>query len=451
MSSASAGTRLVTELLGRLRRSGLPISTAQAIMAAQAVAMVPWEKSSVKVALRAVLATTAQERALFERAFESFFHSGVRDLSLKERLSAKGLSEAELLDLREVLEADAGYLSRGATFDQTLYREIAPLLEEAADRRVGPHTYRILGKLGQAQTLAAFEPLKLYLRDAYGEARALEILSILQEEERATAQLVRELVQNALTVTAPAPGATQKLFDTLDPVEFEAVKRSVKRLAESLSTGLRTRKKRLKRRRIDGPRTLRAALQTQGVPLRLLYRSRVRRRPRLVLICDLSDSVRRAARLLLELLAGAHALFQDTRSFVFVSEVYETTTLFVDHGAEEAFQMLASGKYVPTSHLSNYGRALRQFEREHLTAINRDTTVLILGDGRTNFHDPGEHAVRAIQKAARSVYWLVPEARARWREGDSAMHLFEPLVTKAFEVATVAQLEAFARFIARAG
>jgi uncharacterized protein len=441
-----AGTRLTSELLSRLRRSGLAISTAQSLLAAQAMKLVPWDKVSLKTALGAVLATNAKERALFNRAFDAYFARGAHDRSLRERLTSKGLSEAELADIATVLDVEQGYLTRSSNFDQEMNHALRRLIARGADGQAGAHTYRLLGKLGQAETLAALAPLRLFLRDAYGAERAEEILQLLQEEERATAQLVRELVGDALSdAQAPAP----LLNAQMDPTEYEQVKRSVRAIAEKLSAGFRSRKKRMQKRRLDGPRTLRASMQTGGYPLKLHYRSRSKRKPKLVLLCDLSDSVRHAARLLLELIAGAHELFHDTRSFVFVSEVYETTALFRTHSADAAFEQLAAGAHVPTTHISNYGRALGQFAREHLRAIDRDTTVLILGDGRTNFHDPGSAAIQKIRSVARNVYWLVPESRVRWSEGDSAMHVYEPLVTRALEVTTLRQLEDVARMIAR--
>ena len=60
-------------------------------------------------------------------------------------------------------------------------------------------------------------------------------------------------------------------------------------------------------------------------PSRPPRKRRRRDKPRLVLLCDVSDSVRAAARFMLELIYAAQELFDRTRSFVFVSELGETT------------------------------------------------------------------------------------------------------------------------------
>jgi uncharacterized protein len=448
LGRAGAGTLFVNELLFRLRRSGLPISPAQSILCGQALMRIPWERADVKTALGSIVATNARERLVFQRAFDAYFTFQSRELSLRERLLSAGLSEAELLDVTALLQTPHGYLTRGAEFDAALGRELDALTGLNRPAQAGAHTYRILGKLGQSEALRKFEPLRLFLRDAYGEARAALILGILEEEERKVASIVRELTQDTLRIDV-AIGAGADSVLALDPKEFERVKRATQAFAEKLSAGFRARRRKLKKRRLDGPRTFRQAMRTCGLPIELVYRSRSRRRPKLVLICDLSDSVRHAARLLLELVASAHVLFSDTRSFVFVSEVQETTALFHDHGTEEAFRLLASGDHLKATHISNYGRAFRQFVSQHAHTLDRDTTVLILGDGRTNFHDPGLDAVRKLRALSRNVYWLVPEARATWSTGDSAMHIYEPVVSRALEVTTLRDLEEAARMLAR--
>jgi uncharacterized protein len=444
----SPATRFVSELLFRLRRSGLPISPAQSIIAAEALSRFPWQRDSVKTALRSILATSATERAIFDKAFDAYFAVHARDRSLAERLKAQGISEAELNEIAQLLQTQAGYLSRGPEFDAALGQELQKLTGLNRPGQTGLHTYKILGRLGQSAALSAFEPLRLVLGDAYGEERASEILALLEAEEKTTAKMVQELVGETLL---PSVASHTKSADLakLDLLAFEQVKRATKTFADKLSAGFRARRRALQKKRFDGPRTMREALKTGGFAIKLHFRARSKRKPKLLVLCDLSDSVKHAARLLLELIAGTHALFSNTRSFVFVSDIVETTTLFHDHSIEEAFRILASGERMSTSNISNYGRALRQFRTQHLASVDRDTTVLILGDGRTNFHDPGLEAIRAITAAARNVYWFVPETRATWSTSDSAMHLYEPCVTRAFEVTTLRDLEEAARHLTR--
>jgi uncharacterized protein with von Willebrand factor type A (vWA) domain len=167
-----------------------------------------------------------------------------------------------------------------------------------------------------------------------------------------------------------------------------------------------------------------------------------------VLLCDVSDSVRRVATFLLEFVHVAHELFERTRSFVFVSELGETTAIFERETPEVALSRAWSGAVVPITANSNYGRALGAFVREHLREVDRDTTVVVLGDGRTNYHADGAEALDAIRRRARALLWLCPEPPAAWGAGDSAMTRYAERCTEVLSVSTARELEVAARRLA---
>ena len=129
---------------------------------------------------------------------------------------------------------------------------------------------------------------------------------------------------------------------------------------------------------------MRKSLATGGVPFRTMRRDQRRDRPKLVLLCDVSESVRRAARFMLEFVHAIGELFERTRSFVFVSEIGEVTHLFEREPVATAIARAAES-VVNVRENSNYARALRAFEKGYIDAIDRRTTVIILGDGRTNY------------------------------------------------------------------
>jgi len=161
-----------------------------------------------------------------------------------------------------------------------------------------------------------------------------------------------------------------------------------------------------------------------------------------------SDSVRAVAAFLLEFVHAAHDLFDATRSFVFVSEVGETTDLFRRAPVAEAIGAAYGGAVVPVTGNSNYGRALAAFFDRWGEAVDRRTTVVILGDGRTNYLDAKEQYVDRLRERARAVVWICPEPRERWAEGDSAMSRYAPKCTEVLEVRCARDLEHAARRIA---
>ncbi len=135
------------------------------------------------------------------------------------------------------------------------------------------------------------------------------------------------------------------------------------------------------------------------------------------------------------------------RSFVFVGDIGETTDLFRREPVEIALARAYGGGVVSVSGNSNYGRALRSFAERHLREIDRRTTVVILGDGRTNYVDDGAEVLAEIRDRAAALLWLCPEPRSAWGTGDSAMMRYIPASTDALSVMCAQDLESAARRI----
>ena len=186
-------------------------------------------------------------------------------------------------------------------------------------------------------------------------------------------------------------------------------------------------------------------MRTGGAPLDIVRTRRRRNRPKLVVLCDVSDSVRAAAGFLLEFTYAAQELFDRTRTFVFVSDLGETTQLFDHEPVRVAIDRAWRGGVVPAGENSNYGRVLRAFEARHMREIDRATTVVVLGDGRTNYHDASPEVLGRIRARCRALVWLCPEPCGSWATGDSAMARYAPQCTAVHEVSCARDLERAAR------
>ena len=465
-ASSATLVRLVDELLWALRRGGFVISTAQAIDAARAVAAVGLERrSEVRDALSAVVVQRAIDRGRFERTFDRFFAVDAatrRGISLWDRLSAGGFEDAELGVLRELLaqlgaasaedlRALGTLLDRGAELDWALARlGVASGVDAHHAAQLGFLTHRALARVGIGGASRALAWLRSHLVDALGPRGASLADALASELEEARAQ-VRSLVHEsheAAVSDAEQRRSEHRLstlqFAELTDAEIEEVRASVRRFAERLRGGARVRQRRWARSgRIDPHRTLRGALRSGGVPFELVRKPRRRGRPRLVVLCDVSESVRAVASFLLEFTYAVQELFDRTRSFVFVSDLGETTELFSRLQARQAIAQ-ASG-VVSAGENSNYGRVLRLFEERHARTLDRRTTLVILGDGRNNYHDPAVDVLGRIRERSRAVIWLCPEPRSRWGQGDSAMGAYADKCTSVFEVCCAADLERAAR------
>jgi uncharacterized protein with von Willebrand factor type A (vWA) domain len=140
-------------------------------------------------------------------------------------------------------------------------------------------------------------------------------------------------------------------------------------------------------------------------------------RPRLVVLADVSLSVRATSRFTLNLVHGLQDLFTQVRSFAFVDQVVETTELFRDLPSERALGLIFGGDVLDTDANSDCGSVFGEFVAEHSSALSRRTTVLVLGDGRNNGKDPNLAAFEEITRRARETVWLTPEPRYSWGLG----------------------------------
>jgi len=463
MADVRTALRVTDELLWVLRRAGFAIATSQAIDAVRAVRAVGFEsRDAVRDAIASVVVKRARDRARFDDVFDGFFAREPRR-TLWERLAADGFSDAEVEALRELLDAFASSTPDGGSLGALVHRgaELDRLLQLAGSAQMlegmqsplqaGFYTHRLLEHVGTWRAQDELASLRVRLVDALGAERADALVAALKREVQRAADDVRGFVQATL---ARRDLDAQKGGDllgaplaTLDDAEVEEVRRAVRAFVQRLRGGERVRRRRARSGRIDAHATLRRAMRTGGVPFMLLRRARRRDKPRLVLLCDVSDSVRNVARFLLELTYASQELFDRTRTFVFVSELGETTRLFSEEPIATALSKAYAGGVVPVTHNSNYGRMLRTFEERVLPEVDRRTTVVILGDGRTNYQDDAAEILDAVRARARALVWLCPEPRAAWATGDSAMPRYAPKCTRVLEVRCARDLETAARLL----
>jgi len=456
MPDTSTILRLYDELLWSLRREGIRIATSQAIDLVRAVRVLGIEDRSLLLhAFEAVVCKCLRDRRVLREVFERFFDGPHK--TLWQRLAVAGFGEAELAVLRAILAELAAaprfmaLAERGPELDRllTLAEVERAMSAMQGSMQAGFFGHRVLEGAGLHVARSSLEAVRLALRDALG-ARGDALADALSGELDEAAREIREHVRRvAEQREAPerASGITRKTFFELDPREIDEVRRAVRSFAARLRGRERVRRRRALHGRIDPHRVLRRALRTGGVPFALPRKRRRKDKPKLILLCDISDSVRRVATFLLEFVHVAHDLWDGTRSFVFVGDIGETTDLFRREPVEIALARAYGGAVTPVSGNSNYGRALRTFADRHLREIDHRTTVVILGDGRTNYADDGAEILAEIRARARALVWLCPEPRGAWGTGDSAMMRYIPASTDVLSVMCAQDLESAARRI----
>lgn len=458
--------RLFDELLWRLRRSGVPVSPAQAIDWVRAVeALGLAERATLREAFVVVVAKERGQVAVAERVFDTFFERERFRGDLFERLASRGVSAQEIAELRQRLEelanraggggeALAAAVQRGASFDRLLGLAGARIERQGLGAARGWLVEQARAQVGMKRAKDELAIVRGRLVDAFGVERGEALTALLEAEVRAAEADVKAMVDARRSAKEERDRVreerlTSRSFRALTAEERAKVRRSVKLVAEKMAGAERVKRRHAAKGSFDARATVRRALRTGGVPTRAIFRRRRKGKPKLFLLCDVSDSVRGASELLLEIVQSAQSVFSGTRSFVFVRDLGEATELLRTQGPERAQERIAAGAVVPVTENSSYGRVLRLFLERHGRELDKRSTVVILGDGRTNWVDDGASVLDSLRARVRSLVWLCPESRNQWAIGDSAMARFAPKCTEVLEVDSVEALERAAQRLRR--
>ena len=195
---------------------------------------------------------------------------------------------------------------------------------------------------------------------------------------------------------------------------------------------------------------MRASLQTGGVPIDLRYRPQRPRRPELYVLCDVSTSVTSASAFFLSVLHALHDSFRKMRSFVFVERISEVTDVFARERSFKAVSEAISrdAGVADVSGYTDYGRVWLEFLDDVIDDLDPRSTVIVLGDARTNGREPQARAFARVSEHAGRTFWLNPEPRLYWNYGDSVISAYEQHC-EAFECWTTGQLEDFVKALTR--
>ena len=224
----------------------------------------------------------------------------------------------------------------------------------------------------------------------------------------------------------------------IEPRQIEQMRALIRQMARRLRERYSKPRKRQRRGHLDVRRTLRKNAAWGSVPFLTAWKRRHRERPRIVALCDVSGSVARVSDFFLLLIHSLHEVVSDVRSFAFSGHLIEVSEILESKSAEEAMQDIMSKVGFGSS---DYGTSLANFEQQWMTSVTPQTTVIVLGDARSNNLDPGADILRRISERAKRLVWLNPEGRLMWGLGDSEMPRYATFCNLVRQCATAQQLE----------
>ncbi len=449
----------ILEFISDLRRAELRISTSEALDALSASTEIGVEtRETFKSALAATLVKEARDLPTFDRIFDLYFLDlqalgtglkkalGPEDPKMREMLDKLMAQEGlELDDMTELMLQGEGAememairgQGQGAGLERLMYfLQIGYFSRRIYDKFDWEAIERDLSRIMQMLEARGLDPGQL--------ARIRNYLDLRLEAFR---RMIRQHVERELERRAFREGekltrevlADKPLF-ALSPDEVAQMKAVVARLARKIKDALALRQRQEEKGRLDSRRTIRQSLQYGGIPMEVRFRRRHREKPKLVTLCDVSDSVRNASRFMLQLVWSLQECFSRVRSYVFVSEIAEVTQAFSTYPVDRAIEWALKGSPVDYHCRSDFGYAFNRFVRTELDSLDRKTTVLVLGDARNNYNDPQAWAIRLIRERVKGIIWLNPEGQWGWGIGDSVMPLYVPSCDIVKECRTVTQL-----------
>ncbi len=433
-----------------LRQEGVAVGTSEILDAWQVLELIPWnEQPEFRAGLAATLAKSPEDRHLFELVFERFFFRATEAEASRRRITeatsdAGGELEINLDTLRQQI---AAALRDGS---EAALRDLARLAIAAFGHGEGSGVLGVdVQRIRRALGLRTEPQPDLPEDDPRRSGTPREALRRFEQHLR------RELERALIERTASLP--PKRPLNELDrglpsgPIQdLAAVHRVVAQLKRRLATEGHEQRGRKRHAQVDVRRTMRASLETGGVPIRLKYRPRRPRRPEIFVLCDVSTSVTSASTFFLSVLHALHDAFRKLRSFVFIERISEVTDVFErERDFRAASQAISRDAGVADiSGYTDYGRVWEEFLALIEDELHPRATVIVLGDARTNGRPPRDDVFAAITAKAGRTYWLNPEPRLYWNYGDSVIAVYERHCT-AFECWRTDQLEEFVKALTK--
>jgi len=447
----------ILQLIAALRASDVRVSLAETAEAFSAVDLMGiQDRESFRLSLRATLIKDARNIPVFDKLFPLFFGTGQppmmgNDLSDELTPEEAGMLADALHQFAEQLRQQMERLMNGQPLTREELEQLAKMtgLNNTDDLRYQNWmAQRMVRAMNSPEVREAMKELMEQLAQmGMNRERLDQMRDLIQQNMQAMQEQMNrfagERIAENLSERPPAEGVDglmNRPFRALSDEDKNVLQREVKRLAAILRTRIALRQKHAKTGQLDAKATIRANLKHQGVPMEIRHRDRVRK-PKIVVICDISTSMRFCSELMLSFLYALQGQVHKTHAFAFIDHLEYISADFTGTDGNEAINTILS-RMPAGSYNTDLGRSLRNFDEDYLDTLNGKTTLILVGDGRNNYNDPRLDLFGQMARRANRTVWLNPEPAVMWGSGDSDMPGYAPLCSSVFKVSTLAELTA---------
>ena len=444
----------ILQLISALRASGVRVSLAESAAAFTAVDIMGIQgREDFRLSLRATLIKDLKDIPVFDKLFPLFFGSGQPPMMGGNPSDDMTPEEAQQLAdaLRQFAQNLRQRMNRLMNGEQLSRSELEALGQMVGLNQVDDLRYqnwmaeRMMRALAFPEVREAMKELMEELqRMGMSRDRVEQMQNMIQQNMDGMREQIEQFAGERIAenMSEKEPGERMdnlmnRPFNALNDADKKALQHEVKRLAAMLRTRIALRQKRAKSGQLDPKATIRSNLKYHGVPMEIKHKDRVRK-PKIVVICDVSTSMRFCSELMLSFLFALQGQVRKTHAFAFIDHLEYISDDFSGSNADDA---IASVLWrMPSGHYNtDLGWSLQNFNDEFLDTLNGQTTLIIVGDGRNNYYDPRIDIFSTMTRRAARTIWLNPEPPTMWH-GDSDMSKYAPLCNNVLKVSNLREL-----------
>ena len=444
----------ILQLIAALRASGVRVSLAESAEAFSAVDLMGiQDREHFRLSLRATLVKDVKDIPTFEKLFPLFFGSGqpptmggnpMDDLTPEE---IQMLAEA-LRQFTESLRQRMERLMNGEPLTKSELEALGQLvgLNQAENLDYQNWmTQRMMRAMAFPEIQKAMKELMEQLAQmGMNRERIQQIREMIQQNMQGMQEQIQQFSGQRIAENLSERPRGENIdnlmnrpFEALSDSDKKLLQREVQKLAAALRTRIALQQKRAKSGQMDAKATIRASLKYNGVPMEIKHRNRIHK-PKIVVICDVSTSMRFCSELMLSFLFALQGQVRKTSAFAFIDHLESISEDFSGSNADEAIQSVLWR--MPSGHYNtDLGWSLNNFNDDYMDTLNSGTTLIIVGDGRNNYNDPRLDIFSRMSRRTTRTIWLNPEAPIMWH-GDSDMPKYAPLCSNVLKVSNLREL-----------
>jgi len=191
-------------------------------------------------------------------------------------------------------------------------------------------------------------------------------------------------------------------------------------------------------------KTIRKSLKNGGSLFDIVLRPKVKKKPRLILLCDISGSMALYSLFGLTLLFGVVQRFRSVHTYVFIDGITEISKELKNLKFNNINKILTNwNDYVQVDGHSDYEKSFNDLLEEKIINNSSFNTLIVIGDARNNYRPINNETVDKLSKKFQNIYWMNPERSQYWNTGDSQFHHYQSISKKYSEVRNFEQLKTF--------